>query len=92
MTDDLTRKKPVFDPTINLGHVLTATCMLAAGFASYSALDRRVVVVEEKVANAVQQSTEQRAEQRDAAREIKSDIKDMQHTLNEITRTLTQRK
>jgi uncharacterized protein HemX len=82
------RRKPVFDPTINLGHVLTALAMLAAGFATYSSLDKRVVVLEERAAASVQQTQEQRAEQREASREMRTDIKDIQRSLNDINRAL----
>jgi hypothetical protein len=37
-----------FDPTINLGHVLTFAGFIVAGFGAYSALDKRVVVLEEQ--------------------------------------------
>lgn len=40
------RKKMQFDPTINLGHVLTAATFLAAGFAAFNTLDKRVAVME----------------------------------------------
>lgn len=40
------RKRVSFDPTINLGHVLTAAAMLATGFAAWSALDKRITTVE----------------------------------------------
>ena len=36
-----------FDPTINLGHILTFVALLAAGFGAWSALDKRVTVIEE---------------------------------------------
>lgn len=35
-------KKVIFDPTINLGHVLTAMTFLVVGTAGYVALDGRV--------------------------------------------------
>lgn len=41
-----TKRKVSFDPTINLGHILTALAMLLAGFAAWSALDKRVTAVE----------------------------------------------
>lgn len=81
-------KRPVFDPTINLGHVLTALAMLATGFATYSSLDKRVVVLEERAAAQVRQAEEQRQELRDATREMKSDIKEIQRSLNDLNRTL----
>ena len=36
----------VFDPTVNLGHVLTAASFLIVGTAGYVALDGRVVALE----------------------------------------------
>lgn len=40
-------KKVSFDPTINLGHVLTFISLVIAGFAAWSALNTRVAVLEE---------------------------------------------
>ena len=40
-------KKVSFDPTINLGHVLTFVSLVVAGFAAWSALNTRVAVLEE---------------------------------------------
>jgi hypothetical protein len=45
-TESRARKKMQFDPTINLGHVLTAVTFLAAGFAAFNTLDKRVAVME----------------------------------------------
>ena len=36
-----------FDPTINLGHILTFVALLLAGFGAWSALDKRVTIIEE---------------------------------------------
>lgn len=78
-----------FDPTVNLGHVLSAMAMLAAVIGSHVALDKRVVVLEEKAAVAVARSVEQQAEQKEAIREIRSDIKDVQRSLNDISRAMS---
>lgn len=45
-------KRISFDPTINLGHILTFVSLVVAGFAAWSALNTRVAVLEE--ARAVQ--------------------------------------
>lgn len=42
------RNKPRFDPTINLGHVLTFLGFILAGFTAWSTLDKRVTVIEER--------------------------------------------
>ncbi|WP_288077873.1 hypothetical protein [Pseudomonas sp.] len=36
-----------FDPTVNLGHILTFLGFLLAGVAGWSTLDKRIVVLEE---------------------------------------------
>lgn len=40
-------KRPRFDPTINLGHLLTFAGFMAAGFGAWSTVDSRLVVLEE---------------------------------------------
>lgn len=77
-----------YDPTINLGHVLTFASMVAAVMASYSLLDKRVGVLEDRSAQAMSQAADRQAEQKDALREIKADIKDLQRSVNEISRAV----
>lgn len=36
-----------FDPTVNLGHILTFVGFLVTGFAAYGTLDKRISVAEE---------------------------------------------
>jgi uncharacterized membrane protein (DUF106 family) len=83
------RQKFRFDPTINAGHVLTFVVMAAGVVGSYAMLDKRVVVLEEKDRATMVQSTELRQEQKEALREIRSDVKDLQRSVNEIGRTLS---
>ena len=40
-------KKVHFDPTINLGHILTIITLILLGLGAWSMLDKRVVVLEE---------------------------------------------
>lgn len=40
-------KKPRFDPTVNLGHLLTFAGFLIAGFGAWATLDKRLVILEE---------------------------------------------
>jgi len=77
-----------FDPTINLGHILTFASMVAAVMASYSLLDKRVGVLEERSNAAIVQATDRQTEQKESLREIKSDIKDLQRSVNEISRAV----
>jgi hypothetical protein len=85
---DMAPKKLTFDPTINAGHILTFIAMVIGLMTSYSLLDKRIGVLEERSNTAIQQATERTTEQKDAIREIKSDIKDVQRSLNEISRAV----
>lgn len=40
-------KKPRFDPTVNLGHLLTFLGFVVMGFGAWSTVDSRLVVLEE---------------------------------------------
>ena len=77
-----------YDPTINLGHILTFASMVAAVMASYSLLDKRVGVLEERSNAAITQAADKAVEQRESLREIKADIKDLQRSVNEISRAV----
>ena len=82
------RKRVAFDPTINLGHVLTFVGFLVTGFSAYSALDKRVAVIELQAATVVERSREQDARIKDTLVEIKDDVKDMQRSLQDVNRNL----
>lgn len=81
-----------FDPTVNLGHVLTFASMVAALMASYALLDKRVGLLEERSNTAIAQATDRQVEQKESLREIKSDIKDLQRSVNEISRAVAGKK
>jgi hypothetical protein len=80
--------KVKFDPTINLGHILTFLAMVVGVMSSYAILDKRVGVLEERSNSAISQAADKVAEQKDALKEIKSDVKDLQRSVNEISRVL----
>lgn len=90
MADPTTdRKRLTFDPTINAGHILTFISMAVAVMVSYSLLDKRVGVLEERSNTAIAQAADRQSEQKESLREIKSDIKDLQRSVNEISRAVT---
>ena len=82
-------RRVTFDPTINLGHVLTFAGFLITGFSAYSALDKRVTLVEQQAAVVVEHSREQDGRVKETLREIRSDLKDLQRSVNDVSRTLT---
>ena len=88
MADPTDRKRLNFDPTINAGHILTFIGMVVAVMVSYSLLDKRVGVLEKRSNAAIIQAADKQAEQKESLREIKSDIKDLQRSVNEISRAV----
>lgn len=90
MADPQTKIK--FDPTINLGHILTFAAMVVGVMSSYSLLDKRIGVLEERSNTTTAQTAERVNEQKEALKEIKSDIKDLQRSVNDISRAVAGRK
>ena len=88
MADPTEKKRLNFDPTINAGHILTFISMVVAVMVSYSLLDKRVGVLEERSRDAIIQAADKQAEQKESLREIKSDIKDLQRSVNEISQAV----
>lgn len=68
-----------FDPTVNLGHIITFVGFLIAIFTAWTTLDKRVVVLEE--GRKAQESIDRQQDQR--ALEARSEIHD---SLQEIKR------
>ena len=68
-----------FDPTVNLGHIITFVGFLIAIFTAWTTLDKRVVVLEE--GRKAQESIDRQQDQRE--REARSEIRE---SLQEIKR------
>lgn len=82
------RKRIHFDPTINLGHILTFVGFIVVGFAAYGNIDKRITLTEVQASAAVERTTEQDKRMSEALKELKTDIKDVQRAVNDINRTL----
>ena len=59
MTETPPTKKIAFDPTINLGHLITFVGFIFAGFMAWNTLDKRITVVETQRAHQAQVDTTQ---------------------------------
>jgi hypothetical protein len=59
MTEPQPVKKLTFDPTVNLGHMLTFIGFIIAGFAAWNTLDKRITVVETQRTHQAQVDTMQ---------------------------------
>lgn len=82
------RRRVHFDPTINLGHLLTFLGFIVMGFSAYSALDKRVTVIEAHAAQAAERLREQDGRFKETLGEIRSDVKDLQRSVNDVNRNL----
>lgn len=82
------RKRLVFDPTINLGHVLTFLGFMVAGFSAYSSLDKRVTLVEQTAVITQERTRERDAQVKETLAEVKGDVKDVSRTLSDVQRTV----
>lgn len=71
------RRRIIFDPTINLGHVLTFIGFMAAGMTAYATLEKRQTV------------QELRSDMdRQAVVELRSDVRELRRTVEEMNRNL----
>lgn len=85
---DASRKRFHFDPTINLGHVLTFIGFMLAGFAAYGNLDKRLTIAEVQNTAAIERTSEQDKRIKESLQELRADVKDVQRAVNDINRTL----
>lgn len=76
----------MFDPTINAGHVLTFLSVIAAVAATWSTLDKRVVVLERDMTYQSSRDAAQDAAIRDKFDEIRESLRDMKQQVSEIRR------
>ncbi|AKJ28851.1 hypothetical protein [Caldimonas brevitalea] len=83
-------RRPIFDPTVNLGHVLTFVGFIATGFLAYSTLDKRLAVQEQKSVAQELRQHEQELRVKESLNEIKGDVKEVQRSLNDLNRNLSQ--
>jgi hypothetical protein len=73
-----------FDGTINLGHILTFLGMLISGFVAWSAMDKRVVVLEE--ARVYQKAVDMRQDEErgQIKQQVREDYKDISNKLDRV--------
>ena len=86
LEDPPPRKRVNFDPTINLGHMLTFAGFLLAIMASWSTMDKRMTVAEQRVISVEQRTTEQEMRLKESLVELKSDVRDIKRSVDELAR------
>lgn len=77
-------KRLQFDPTINLGHVLTFLGFVIMGFSAYTSLDKRVTVVEEARKFQIQVDAAQDARAAAAQTELSGVISRLDHQVERL--------
>lgn len=87
MTELMPRRRVAFDPTINLGHVLTFVGFMVAGFSAYSTLDKRVTLIESQMLTSSTQVRDQDSRLKETLSDIRADLKDLQRTVNFMSRS-----
>lgn len=86
--DPTMRTRIRYDPTVNLGHILTFVGFMLAGFGAYGNIDKRITLTEANATAAVDRTNEQDKRMSEALKELKTDVKDVQRAVNDINRTL----
>ena len=74
-----------FDKTINLGHVLTMAAMIAAVMASWSLMDKRVVILEEARNAQRDRDSAQDMVSRDKFQEVRDALIDVRRAVEKVS-------
>ena len=80
-----------FDPTINAGHLLTFAGFIIAGFAGWTTLDKRVVVLEEQRKSQEVRDQSQDSRSSEKFGEIRETMRDIKQTLDVVRDKLEKR-
>ena len=75
---------PIFDPTINLGHILTFISFLIIGASIYSTLDKRVLVLETSTQKQDMRDMSQDADRARISAEMKDSVNDIKRTVERM--------
>jgi hypothetical protein len=80
-----------FDPTVNAGHLLTFLGFVIAGFAGWTTLDKRVVVLEEQRKSQEVLDKAQDTRSGEKFGEIRETMRDIKQTLDVVRDKLEKR-
>lgn len=82
------KKRVNFDPTINLGHLLTFCGFICAGFGAYWTLDKRVSLLEDRAVQLEVKLRENNTSVKESLKEIKEDVKDMRQAVENVSNAI----
>lgn len=86
--EDQPVRRVTFDPTFNLGHILTLMGLMASVWVSWSTLDKRIVVLEESGKLQTQVDRHQDEVMRMNMTTIRESLLDIKQTLTRTTERL----
>lgn len=90
---DLRRSKRItFDPTVNAGHILTSVIFVSGLFVGWTALDKRVVVLEESRKTQEQIDRHQDQMQNQHMNQIRDSLVDIKQNVEKVNEKLERRK
>lgn len=73
-----------FDPTINLGHVLTFAGFMVAGFGAYGVMDKRLAIVEQGFVTQAAIDRRQDEDRAEMKRSNREDFKEINAKLDRL--------
>lgn len=82
------RRVPIFDPTINLGHILTFVSFIIIGASIYSTLDKRVLVLETSTTRQDMRDLNQDVDRARISSEMKDATVDIKRSIDRINEKL----
>lgn len=84
MTEPIKNRRITFDPTITLGHVLTAIVILSAVGGAWVTMDKRVLVLEEFRQAQDKRDVAQDLAVKDKFQELRESIVDLRHSVERV--------
>lgn len=73
-----------FDPTINLGQILTIFGFIGSGFIAYNQIDKRISILEEVTKRQMQVDIRQDSDMKDNKLMVRDDLRDINGKLDRI--------
>jgi hypothetical protein len=73
-----------FDRTVNLGHILTFIGFLITAGVGWSTMDRRVSVLEDRVAMQRERDSMQDASNKDKFQEVRESLQDLKRSVEKV--------
>lgn len=80
------RRKVSFDPTVNLGHLLTFIGFIATGTVGYFDLRERIAINEQRVIGMGTEMKDERARTSEQLKELKADMREVRQGINDLLR------